>query len=223
MIGGPSRIALVNPNVSASSTRAMLLVAASAVSPGFMMEGRTAPFGVPLITTEQALEVAAMAVQAMAPSLKADGFAGVIVCAFGDPGLDYLREALDVPVTGLAEAGLAEAAEGGRRFSVVTTTPDLAGPIRRAAQRYGFGDLLASIRITPGDPGAVMADPEQLEIALLAACERVIDHDHAEAIVIGGGPLAMAARAIAHKVRVPLIEPVPAAVRLACQRCGAAV
>lgn len=223
MIAGPSRIALVNPNVSASSTRSMLLVAASAVLPGFIVEGRTAPFGVPLITSEEALIVAGMAVQAMGQSLAADGFAGVIICAFGDPGIDELRAMLRVPVTGLAEAGLAEAAEGGRQFSVVTTTPDLAGPIRKAALRYGFGDALASIRITPGDPGAVMADPEQLEQALLAACDRVIDHDRAEAIVIGGGPLAMAARAIAHKVRVPLIEPVPAAVRLACRRCGQAV
>jgi Asp/Glu/hydantoin racemase len=223
MIHGPSRIALVNPNVSASSTRAMLLVAASAVTPGFVVEGRTAPFGVPLITSEEALDVAGMAVLAMGPSLLADGFAGVIVCAFGDPGLEGLRAMLPVPVTGIAEAGMAEAAEGGRRFSVVTTTPELAGPIRDAARRYGHADLLASIRITPGDPAALMADPEQLEEALIAACDRVIDHDRAEAIVIGGGPLAMAARTIAHRIRVPLIEPVPAAVRLACLRCGAAI
>jgi Asp/Glu/hydantoin racemase len=223
MIGGPCRIALLNPNVSASSTRAMLLVAASAVSPGFVVEGRTAPFGVPLITSQEALAVAAMAVQAMAPSIEADGFDGVIICAFGDPGLDEMRTLLGIPVTGLAEAGFAEAAEGRRRFSVVTTTPELAQPIRIAAQRYGHADALASVRITPGDPSTVMADPEQLEAALLAACDRVIDHDRAEAIIVGGGPLAMAARAIAHKVRVPLIEPVPAAVRLACLRCGAAV
>jgi allantoin racemase len=217
---GPDRIALVNPNVDARATRAMLLIASSVVQPGFVVVGRTARFGMPLITTEEALSVASLAVEAMAPALKADGFAGIIVSAFGDPGLTELRRVLDVPVTGIAEAGLREAAEGGRRFSIVTTAPDLAAPIRRLARHYGCADTLASIRITPGEPFALMADPERLEAALLAACDRAIDHDHAQAILIGGGPLAMAARFIAHKVRVPIVEAISAAVRLTCERCG---
>lgn len=216
---GPGRIALVNPNVDAGATRAMLLIASSVVQPGFVVVGRTARFGMPLITNEEALAVAALAVMAMAPSLDADGFAGIIVSAFGDPGLAELRAATTTPVTGIAEAGMREAAEAGRRFSIVTTTPDLAAPIRRLAQAYGYEASLASIRIAPGEPFALMADPERLETALLAACDRAIDHDRAEAVLIGGGPLAMAARAIAHRVRVPMIEAVPAAVRLACSRC----
>ena len=220
MIAGPNRIALVNPNIDASATRAMLLVASSAVAPGFVVVGRTAPFGTALITTEDSMATAALAVSAMATSLDADGFAGVVVSAFGDPGLQELRASLSIPVTGLAEASMAEAARDGRRFSVVTTTPDLAGHIRRMATAYGWSDMLASVRITPGEPFALMADPEKLEAALLSACDRAIDHDRDEAIVIGGGPLSMAARAIGYKVRVPLVEPVPSAVRLACQRCG---
>ena len=102
-------------------------------------------------------------------------------------------------------------------------TPDLAQPIRSLARAYGHEANLASVRITPGEPFALMADPEKLETALLAACDRAIDHDGADAILIGGGPLSMAARTIAHKVRVPLVEPVPAAVRLACQRAGAVI
>lgn len=223
MITGPNRIALVNPNIDASATRAMLLIASSAVTPGFVVVGRTAPFGTALITTEDSLATAALAVTTMATSLEADGFAGIIVSAFGDPGLAELRKALRVPVTGLAEASMAEAARSGRRFSIVTTTPDLAGSIRLLAERYGWANQLASIRITPGEPFTLMANPEKLEAALLSACDRAIDHDHADTILIGGGPLSMAARTIAHRVRVPLVEPVPAAVRLACKRCGRAV
>lgn len=217
---GPDRIALVNPNVDSAATRAMLLIASSVVQPGFVVVGRTARFGMPLITNEEALAIAGLAVAAMGPSLDADGFAGVIVSAFGDPGLSELRQSLAIPVTGIAEAGMREAAEDGRRFSIVTTTPDLASPIRQLAETYGCHGSLASIRITPGEPFALMADAERLESALLAACDRAIDHDRAEAILIGGGPLAMAARAIAHRVRVPIVEAVSAAVRLACERCG---
>ena len=61
-----------------------------------------------------------------------------------------------------------------------------------------------------------METPEQLEAALLAACEQAVDLDGAQAIVIGGGPLARAARALARRLPVPVIDPVQAAVRRAC-------
>eukprot|EP00277_Geminigera_cryophila_P009192 CAMPEP_0179409324 /NCGR_PEP_ID=MMETSP0799-20121207/2633_1 /TAXON_ID=46947 /ORGANISM="Geminigera cryophila, Strain CCMP2564" /LENGTH=78 /DNA_ID=CAMNT_0021180979 /DNA_START=134 /DNA_END=367 /DNA_ORIENTATION=- len=64
-----------------------------------------------------------------------------------------------------------------------------------------------------------MGDKERLEGALRQACQRAVDGG-AESIVIGGGPLAVAARAIAQDFHVPLIEPIPAAVRLALVRAS---
>jgi allantoin racemase len=70
------------------------------------------------------------------------------------------------------------------------------------------------VRLTDGDINALMADPAALEAALARACERTIAEDGAEAIVIGGGPLAVAARALAPRFAVPIVEPIPAAMRL---------
>jgi allantoin racemase len=42
-------------------------------------------------------------------------------------------------------------------------------------------------------------------------------------VVIGGGPLALAARALSATAPVPLVEPLPAAVRLALTRVAAGV
>lgn len=67
-----------------------------------------------------------------------------------------------------------------------------------------------------------MRDPAALVDALEAACRRAIAEGGAEALVIGGGPLAVAARELSGKLQVPLIEPVPAAVRLSLARLGAA-
>ena len=127
------RLALVNPNTSAETTTAMVGIAAHTAGAGAMVAGHTAGFGAALITRPAELAVAADAVAALAPELcDADA---VIVAAFGDPGLDALRAALNVPVTGIAEAGMVEAAEGGRRFAVVTTTPDLRDQIAETAAR----------------------------------------------------------------------------------------
>jgi Asp/Glu/hydantoin racemase len=72
--------------------------------------------------------------------------------------------------------------------------------------------------LTRGEPAALMADPAALRAALHAACLAAIAESGADALVIGGGPLAVAARALAGAVPVPLIEPVPAAVRLSIAR-----
>ncbi|XWN31102.1 MAG: aspartate/glutamate racemase family protein [Devosia sp.] len=208
-------IALVNPNTSTATTEAMVAIAQDAAGGSATIKGVTAHFGASLITEPGALSVAADAVLALAPTL--GDYDGVIVAAFGDPGLHALRERLPCPVTGIAEAGMAEAAKGGRRFAVVTTTPDLRGAIAKAAAFHGH-EAFAGTFITPGDPHSLMTDDAALVAALGKACGTAIAEGGAEAVVIGGGPLARAARVLASTVEVPLIEPVPAAVRLSLVR-----
>lgn len=213
------RLALVNPNTDAGVTDAMLAIGREALPSGFVLEGRTAAFGARLIADEGALAVAARAVAEMAASLAAEDLAGVIVAAFGDPGIEALRTHVRVPVTGIAEAAMLEAAmleegAGGRRFAIVTTTPRLEAAIRARAAAYGVGDRLCAIRFTPGDPAALTGQPDRLR----AACAAAIEDDGAEAVVIGDGPLATAARQLAGVFPVPIVEPIPAAVRLAAAR-----
>ncbi|MBB3770391.1 Asp/Glu/hydantoin racemase [Angulomicrobium tetraedrale] len=207
-------ILLINPNTNAGITAAMLDIARESL-PDARVEGLTARFGAPLITDETALAEAGRAVLDLAQHIgKA---AGVIVAAFGDPGLAALRARIALPITGLAEAGMAEAGEGGRRFAVVTTTPDLVAAIARSAQAYGHGPAFLGTFLTPGDPRDVMAVPDRLVEALAEACSRAVKVG-AEAVVIGGGPLAVAARALAGKRDVRLVEPLPSALRLAHRR-----
>lgn len=212
------KLALVNPNTSAEVTAKMVAIATETASAQATIVGHTAGFGAALITEPDGLAIAAKAVAALRPSL--DDADAVIVAAFGDPGLDELRATLSVPATGIAEAGMAEAAEGGRRFAVVTTTPDLRQPIADTAARYKHRNF-AGTWTTPGDPATLTADRPALEAALAASVEQAIRDAGVEAVIIGGGPLAVAARALAAQVRVPLIEPVPAAVRLSLQRVEA--
>ncbi len=209
------KLALINPNTSTAITGVMVGIAAETAGARARVLGYTAAFGATLITEPSALEVAAEAVAALAPALcDADA---AIVAAFGDPGLDALRAALNVPVTGIAEAGMAEAAQGGRRFAVVTTTPSLCDRIAETASRHGHRRF-AGTWTTPGDPAALTANLSALEAALAAAVEQAVRKGGVEAVVIGGGPLAVAARALAGTAPVPLIEPVPAAVRLSLRR-----
>ncbi|WP_182422227.1 aspartate/glutamate racemase family protein [Aureimonas sp. ME7] len=209
-----TRIALVNPNTSVATTEAMLCIARR-TRPELELEGFTAPFGPSLIIDELGLAQAADAVVALGDRL--ENFDGVIVAAFGDPGLKALRARLAMPVTGIAEAGMTEAVRGARRFAVATTTPELAGAIAQAARRYGVGEAFLGTFLTPGNPIDLMRDPARLVEALAEACREGV-RAGAEAVVIGGGPLAEAARALNGRIGAEIVEPVPAAVRLVLSR-----
>ncbi|MFY7959214.1 MAG: aspartate/glutamate racemase family protein [Elsteraceae bacterium] len=212
-----TRLALINPNTSAETTATMVEIARESAAGKADIVGFTAPFGASLITTPDALAESAKAVMALAPELKGN-FDGAIVAAFGDPAVLSLKDALECPVTGIAEAGMLKADEHGRAFAVVTTTPRLVEAIAAAADGYGHRENFRGIRLTPGDPAEVMADPDRLLKALAIACQEAIDQLGAEALIIGGGPLARAARALQPHFAVPIIEPVPEAVRLAISR-----
>jgi Asp/Glu/hydantoin racemase len=139
------------------------------------------------------------------------GVDGVIVAAFGDPGIDALRRRVKVPIVGIAEAAMLEAAVGGRRFGVATTTPALVCSIAKYAARLGIAAQYTGIRLTAGDPLTLVADPKQLVEALAEAARQSIGDDGAEAVVIGGGPLGEAAIVLAKLFSTPIIAPIPAA------------
>ncbi len=203
-------VALINPNTSARITAEMVAIAHDGAGPLLQVRGLTAPFGAPLITTEAALDEAARAVIALAPQIMADA---VIVSAFGDPAADELARTMTQPVVGIAEASMRAAAAGGRRFAVVTTTPALVRRIEARAAKLGFADCCVAVLTTDGDAAVLMSDPDALERAMRELAQTAIDEAGAEAIIVGGGPLGLVARKLRGKLRVPVIEPIPEAVR----------
>jgi allantoin racemase len=214
------RVLLINPNTNRATTETMVEIA-RASDPQARVNGATARTGAPLLVDEALLAQGAAAVVELVRATDFASFDGGIVAAFGDPGLEAARAICRVPLVGIAEAAMAEAATDGRRFVVVTTTPHLVNAIERRAAVYGCGAGFGGVRLTDGDINVLMADPSALEAALAQACERTIAEDGTKAIVIGGGPLAFAARTLAPRFAVPIIEPIPAAMRLLRARLAA--
>jgi len=205
-------ILLINPNSSAATTDMMVAIAAAELPAGFVIDGVSATRGPSMIVNDVELVAAASEVERNWRAA-GDHYAGVIISAFGDPGIDGVRDASRVPVAGICEASMLEAAHGGRRFGVATVTPELATAIAGRASALGLAHLYSGIRLTEGDPRVLAADPEALEQALAIAVQECIELDGAQAVVIGGGPLGQAAIALARRFSVPVIAPIPAAVR----------
>lgn len=219
----PIRVALLNPNTRVQATQAMLAAACRVAPPGVHLEGRTLTQGEPLIASADSLARAADGVVARAPALMAEGFDGLIVAGFGDPGLERLKASWGAAVTGLGEAGIREAAEGGRRYAIVTVTPGLHASLVQAAHLHAPPSQFAGVRYTRGRPEDLVDKPDDLLTALMEACQAAVRLDGAESIVIGGGPLATAADDLSKQLDVRVVNPVGAAVRLVCAKMGVSV
>ncbi len=206
------RLLLINPNSSAATTRMMVAIAQAVAGGGFDVAGATATRAPRMIVRPEALAAAAAEVLEIAQANQA-GCDGMIVAAFGDPGLAGIRTNTTALAVGIAEAAMLQAAEGGRRFGVATTTAALTAQIDTRVNDLGLTTQYCGTRVTEGEPSLLTADPERLRAALAQVVQTLISHDGADAVIIGGGPLAQAAAVLQPMFSIPIIAPLPAAVR----------
>lgn len=206
-------IRLINPNTSEATTRMMTSIARSTLDASFDLEGVTATTGVPMILDALQLAASEQGVVDMA-AVDKEKLSGIVISAFGDPGVDMVRKLVDCPVVGICEAGMLEASAGGRKFGIATVTPKLVESFYAKAESFGLAHLFTGTRLTKGDPAMLAASPERLEGALFPAVQECFEKDGAQAVIIGGGPLGQAAIALANRFRLPVIAPIPAAVKL---------
>ena len=130
-------ILLINPNTTVATTEMMVGIATSVAPDEFNVRGATAARGAPMIVSERQLMASAGEVVEIGRR-EAARVGGIIVGAFGDPGLDILRREIAIPVVGLCEAAMLEAAVARRRFGVATTTPGLAALINAKPAELGL-------------------------------------------------------------------------------------
>lgn len=151
-------VLLINPNTSAATTTMMVAAARPLLPTSFALRGIGANQGAAMIVDETALahcepEVVRIG---LAEAARVDA---IIVGAFGNPGVASLRASLGMPVIGIGEAAIREAAGRGRRFGIATTTPGLRDAITAKVWRLLPGAAFTGVRIAAGDPVALAADP----------------------------------------------------------------
>ncbi|WP_137134241.1 aspartate/glutamate racemase family protein [Rhizobium sp. FKY42] len=205
-------ITLINPNTSQDTTAMMTEIARNELPPGFNVEGKTARHGVAMILNAYQLEDAAE--ETISIGLLASAKSnGLIISAFGDPGLQKLRAGCSLPVVGICEASMLEATVGKRRFGIATVTPELVSSFAAKARALGVANFYTGTRLTSGNPVDLTGSPERLYEALEKAVRECVNLDGADVVIIGGGPLGQAAHALQKALAVPVIAPIGSAVR----------
>ncbi len=206
------RLLIINPNTSDSVTELIAAEARRSASPGTELTVLTAPFGVAYIETRFEALIGAYATAQLAAERHA-GHDAVIVAAFGDPGLAGLREVLPVPVLGMSESALASACLLGHRFSIIAISQRIQAWYREAVEANGLVGRLASIRALDRPLASIGETQHDNRAQLLELCERAVDEDRAEVLILAGAPLAGLARSLAGQLPVPVVDGVSSAVR----------
>lgn len=185
---------------------------------GVRVIGYTNSQAPPLLATAADMQLAEQGVLALGRQAEQAQADAIIVAAFSDPGVAELRKRVSIPVVGIGEsvliAAAASALDAGRRFGIVTITPDaslLASFVERASA-LGMADQYCGVRVTQGDAMVLLANPAGLDAALSSAITESIN-DGAQAIILGGGPLSAAAERLQPEFEIPLLNPVAAAAR----------
>lgn len=215
---------LINPNSSLTTSRMMRDIAQRAAGSRGAVVDATAVRSPSMIVTAAELEASAAEVVEIGTAYVAAhpaGCVGIIVAAFGDPGLEALRARVTVPVVGICEASMQAAAQGGRRFAVATVTPDLVASIAAAAAHHGLAALFTGTRVSGGDARALAQEPERLAATLGDLVRACIGEDGAQAVIIGGGPLGEAAETLQPLFPVPVLAPIRCAVDLLLEKVAA--
>lgn len=206
------RILVINPNISESVTDLIASEARRAASPGTQLIFATASFGVAYIETRLEALIGGYASATIAAERYGE-YDGVVIAAFGDPGLLGIKEMLPVPVVGMTEAALASASLLGQRFSIIAISSRIKAWYQECVERSHLSTRLASIRSLNNplrDIGAVQQDHTE---RLLELAQEAVEKDGADAIILAGAPLAGLARNIKGQLPVPVVDGVSSAVR----------
>lgn len=214
------KIALVNPNSTASMTERIAHAARAAAAPGtIILHGQ--PAGSP--PAIEGVVDGAMAVPGMLSHIRTSDMAGVdahIIACFDDTGLDAARAISDRPVVGIGEASMLLASLVARRFCVVTTLSRSVPVIEDNIMRYGLGQRCPHVYASD-IPVLALDDPSSGAFERIAALIEKGRDNGAEAAVLGCAGMTEMARRLQERCRMPIVEGVRAAVGLAEQLVSA--
>lgn len=208
------RILLINPNTSESLTERLAAAARAVAAPGTELVCATATRGVPYISTRSEALIGGISVLEILAEQHQD-FDAAIVAAFGDPGLGAARELFDIPVVGLAEAGMLTACMLGGKFAIVTFAQALGPWYKECVAWHRLESRCAGVRMLHGGFRSITEIQEEKETLLVELAKQAVYEDEADVVILAGAPLAGLAAKVRERIPVPVVDCAAAAMKQA--------
>jgi allantoin racemase len=213
----PDRIVVINPNSTASVTRAIdEAMAPLRIRGGPEIACLTLAEGPPGVESQIDADQVILPLCRVIREQEADASGFVIAC-FSDPGLFSAREATAKPVLGIAECGILTALTLGHRFGVISILARSVPRHLRYIGAMGLGQRLAG-DLPIGLGVAELADARTTLTRMIDVGCRLRDGRGADVLVMGCAGMARYRSDLEEAVRIPIVEPTQAAVTMAIGR-----
>ena len=137
---------------------------------------------------------------------------GVLTGCFGEPGLDAVRELLNIPAVGCCGPAIHWANQLGKRFSILSPVKSAVPFTIDLVEKYGLGTHLASVRPLEIPVLEIRSDRTGVLNKATEIARGVLADDGADSLVLGCMSLAFQdiAGDISRFLGVPVINPLHA-------------
>jgi allantoin racemase len=207
------KLLLANGNTTQAVTDKVTAEAIRCASPGSVITGATARFGVSIVSTEAENDIAAHALLDLLSARYCGHDAAILAISF-DTALAAARQILPIPVVGMTEASLHTACLLGRRFGLISFGNSSRTLYADLVARIGLGSRMAAFEtIALSGAAAYLREGSQDE-AVRAAAARLITAG-AEVVVVTGAAVAGIAHRLQGSIAVPILDGIGCAVRQA--------
>lgn len=201
-------ILMINPNITAAMTR-QVAAQIQECAPAISLETLTATLGVSVIASRASFAIAefsTLEIWSQTPS----SAEAILVACFGDPAVPALRELVNIPVYGLAEASMRATAAQYTRFAVVTAGPFWQDKLNELAYSLQLNDNYTGTYAIDATGLDAKANPQTFQNLLQGAIDSAC-RDGAKAIILGGA--ALAGMRHLYQSTVPLLDCVETAIQ----------
>ncbi|MEN4918717.1 aspartate/glutamate racemase family protein [Achromobacter spanius] len=204
----PYRLLVVNGNTTAALTDSLAGQARAFLGAAVQLRSVTAPFGPPYIASRADAAISAHAVLAAVEREAAQAeqpFEACVLACFGEPGIGAVRERLNAPVVGMAEASIMTAMQRGDRYAIVTVGQRWPAMLREQIRQLGVESRCAGIHALPGNALDYATRSSDSAAAVAAALDKAAEQG-ADVVIVAGAALAGYLPSLPRAPRVPVID-----------------
>lgn len=211
---GMTRILVVNPNTNPKNTK----VIADAIAPftplGVEVETVSPDKGPVGLESYYHNYIASVNVHKRIVEAEKEGYDGVVIACYGDPGIEGAKELVDIPVVGITEASYALARILATKFLVVVSAETAVPRQIRYIKSLGLPDYQYAVRPIGLTVLGVMSDRMSAKDMIAKNCEIALKETGSEIIVMGCSGFSGLRAELEKQLNVPIIDPVVAGVQV---------
>lgn len=208
------KILVVNPNTNPKNTK----VIEDAIKPytptGFKIDVVNPEKGPIGLESYYHNYLAAVEVHKVIVDAEKNGYNGVVIACYGDPGIEAAKELVKIPVVGITEASYALARMLATKFLVVVSAETAVPRQIRYIKSLGIPDFQYAVRPIGLTVLGVMSDRMSAKDLIAENCKIALKETGSELIVMGCSGFSGLRADLEDQLQVPIIDPVVAGVHV---------